>query len=637
MLGPMLAVVRHPLRLALLVIMTALTACALSGRAQARPPKARAPVRYRVEIPAPHRQYVHVTMEVDAPNGRDTEVAMPAWAPGSYLVRDFGRHVYDLRATDRRDQALPAERLDKQTWRIEHGGRPFTVHYRVFADEPSVRTSHVDDHHASLIGSSIFLYVRGELMRPARVSIALPSGWSAHTALTSDETAPGVTRFTAPDYDTLVDAPIELGTPRVETFTRQGATFEYVLTGAENTAIDTARLVADAAAVVQAQGELMGGFPFSRYVFLMQVSEHGGGGLEHANSTSMMMRRRDFDTEEGYARAARLVAHEFFHLWNVKRIHDRRLGPFDYSRENHTRLLWLHEGLTETMEAHSLLRARLLTPQAYVRDLGRRWTRFLQKPGRNHDPIAQLSFDAWIKAYQPAANHPNVAISYYEKGDLLGIALDLELRLRSAAHDRQGSLPGMFRRLMERFGRTGRGIDPHHVTEAASAEAGEDMSDFFARYVEGTEEIPLPALLTRVGVQVHTSAPWLDDQGRPRIPLTRKQRVQRAWTGLELTPRATVHNVVPDSPADRAGLMLGDELVAVGSRRIRDRSDARARFADKEPGQPVPVTLFRGERLLEVDLTVGESPQRTIELSLAPADTLSPQVLALRTAWLGGT
>ncbi len=625
----------HSLRMAALLLVAILTACSLSRRASARP-TARAPVRYQLQIPAPHRQYVHVTMEVDAPSGQATRVAMPAWTPGSYLVRDFGRHVYDVQAEDRRGRPLAVERLDKQTWRVEHRGRPFTLRYRVFAAEASVRTSHVDDRHASLVGTSIFMYVVDELSRPARLSIALPPGWSAHTALTSEGGDDRTARFGAPDYDALVDAPIELGTPRVETFTEDGATFEYVLTGAEGSGIDVPRLVADARKIVRAQGELMGGFPFPRYVFLMRVSEHGGGGLEHANSTSMMMRRRAFDGDEGYARAARLVAHEFFHLWNVKRIHDRVLGPFDYTRENHSRLLWLHEGFTETMEGHSLLRAGLVQPKDYVRSLGQRYTAYTKKPGRNHDPIAEISFDAWYKAYKPAPNHPNVAISYYEKGDFIGIALDLELRLRSASRGREGSLPGMFARLMRSHGSKDRGITLDDVVAAASAEAGEDMRPFFSAYVEGTEPLPLPELLPRVGISVKTDASWLDDDGKPLASPSRAQRIERMWTGLMLDAQGHVRNVIPESPADAAGLMHGDELVAVGDLRVRNRGQVLARLSDHELGSAVTLHLFREGRLIARELTVEQNPARQYRFSMAPEDELAPEVLRLRTAWLGG-
>lgn len=633
------------LRVVLLVLVAALTACVMPREAHARPPSPTAPVRYRVEIPALHQQYVHVTMEVAAPEGTSTRVAMPAWTPGSYLIRDFARHVYDLRAEAvgkaggaKGERTLAVERLDKQTWRVEHGGRPFRVRYRVFANEASVRTSHVDDLHASLVGTSVFLYVVGELGRPATVEIALPPGWSAHAALAPVEGAPpGEAWLAAPDYDALVDAPIELGTPEARRFEQGGATFEYVLTGAEDTGIDLARLAADAQRVAAAQGELMGGFPFERYVFLMRVSSVGGGGLEHAGSTSMMMRRADFDDDGGYARAARLAAHELFHAWNVKRIHDRALGPFDYAKEVHSRLLWLHEGCTETMEAQSLLRAGLSQPSDYVRDLGERWTAYVAKPGRNHDPISALSFEAWIKAYKPAQNHANVAVSYYEKGDLIGVALDLELRLRAAARGREGSLAGLLRRLMASHGAKGRGIVPADVVAAASAEAGEEMAWFFARYVDGTEELPLPELMERVGVEVQVTAPWLDDAGQPRAELSRAQRAQRIHSGLELSDDATVRNVWSGSPADTAGLMLDDAIVAVDGLQAQTRTAVLARLSDHAPGDAVTLALFRGGRLVERTLVLAESSVRTYRFAPRPAAELSPLQRRVRDGWLGVT
>lgn len=626
------------LRVLLLVLAVALTACALPRSARAGAKVEPAPIRYHLEIPAPHQQYVHVTMQVPALRGRSSDVAMPAWAPGSYLVRDFARHVYDLRAEGEGARALAVERLDKQTWRVEHEGRPFTVRYRVFAAEPSVRTSHVDDRHASLLGSSLLLYVVGQLERPAEVDVALPDGWSAHTALLPRAPAEaGVARFSAAGYDALVDAPIELGTPAVRRFREGEVELEHVLTGAEGTAIDHARLAADAARVVRAQGELMGGLPFSRYVFLLRVSPHGGGGLEHADSTSMMMRRADFDDDGGYARAARLVAHELFHAWNVKRIHDVALGPFDYAKEVHSRLLWLHEGCTETMEAQSLLRAGLVAPADYVRDLGERWTAYVAKPGRNYDPIAEISFEAWTKGYKPAPNHDAVAVSYYEKGDLIGVALDLELRLRAAGRGREGSLAGLFRRLMQSHAAKGRGITPADVEAAAAAEAGEDMAWFFARYVDGTEELPLPAILERAGVQVHASAPWLDDDGRPRAEPTRAQRLQRIWSGLELSDDAVVRTIVPGAPADAAGLMLGDAIVAVDGLEARTRAAVRARLADHEPGQTATLALFRDGRLVEHALVLGESPLRTYRFTLRAAAELPAAVRRARDGWLGAT
>ena len=324
----------------------------------------RAPTVYRVAIPQPHTQYVEVEVDFPKSKGDWTDVAMPAWTPGSYKIRDFAKHVYALRATA--DKPLRVEHRDKQTWRVHHGGAAFTVAYKVFAADRTVRTSHVDDRHASLNGASLFVYVPGQTGRKCEVELKMVPGWTIHSPLPVTVDG-GVARWTARDYDTLVDSPVELGTPEVETFTVDGTTFEFVVTGADAAGADVERLADDAEQVVTAFGELMGGFPMKRYVFFLDITEHGGGGLEHANSTMMMSSRSSFSSDRGYTRSARMVAHEFFHLWNVKRIHDVVLGPFDYARENHTELLWFHEGFTETAEAIALLHAGIWTPAQYLR------------------------------------------------------------------------------------------------------------------------------------------------------------------------------------------------------------------------------------------------------------------------------
>lgn len=624
----------RPLTLLLGLAIAVLAACSLSQTAHAR--KARPQLEYRVELPQPHRQYVHITLRVGSPGSRALDLAMPAWTPGSYLVRDYAKHVYDVRATTDSGRPLPVTRRDKQTWRVEHGGRDFVVQYRVFAAEASVRASHVDDRHASLIGASLYMYPVGHRDRASTLKVVLPEGWSAHTALppATARASDGEAWFAVADYDTLVDSPIELGTPAMRQFVVDETHYDYVVTGAEGTAIDIDRLARDAEAVVAAQAELMGGLPLSRYVFLLRVSPRGGGGLEHHASTSMMMRRSAFDQERGYRSAARLAGHEHFHLWNVKRLHDRVLGPFDYRGENHSRLLWFHEGFTETMEAQGLLHAGLLTPREYLDDLGTRWTRYLKKPGRDRVSIAQVSFDAWIRAYQPQQNHANVSISYYEKGEYIGIALDLELRLRSASHGHAGSLPGLFRRLMASHGADDRGLTMDDIVAAASAEAGEPMQWFFDAYVEGTKPLPLPQILARAGIDVSTTAPWLDDQGQEKKTLTDNERRARVYSGLSIGSGGSVRNVVPGSPADAAGLMRGDEVLAIGGRRADDTAIARTRLSDHDPGHAIVIAVFRDGRLIERTLTLQQSPHRTVRFSIDPKADIEPSVAAVRDGWL---
>lgn len=587
------------MRMALWLAPLVLGACATARPAAAR---SSAPVQYRLDLTHGATQYVHVEARIPS-RAAKTTLALPAWTPGSYKIRDFGKHVYGLVATSPNGTPLEVEMADKQTWVVRNGGKPFDVRYRVFAATPSVRTSMLDDTHASINGASVFVFEPGKLDRPHRVQIAAPDGWDVHTALPAQDGD-----FVATDYDVLVDSPIEVGTPTVQRYEQGGTAFEYVLTSPDEIKLDRARLLDDAQAVTAAFGEMMGGFPMKRYLFLMHVGDVGGGGLEHADSTMMMMRSGAFDRSNGYDRAARLLAHEFFHLWNVKRIHDEVLGPFDYLSESYTRLLWFHEGFTETMESLALRRAGLWTSQQYLDHIGRNLTAYSRKPGRDAMPLSEVSFRAWTHGYQPEKNHRNETISYYEKGDLLGVCLDLRIRLES---DGKGSLPGVFRRLMREYGAEGKGINAEAIVAAASAEAGVDLSDFFAKHVDGVEPLPLQALLEQAGVVVKARPEWLNASGA-ELP---DAATKRAWVGLSFNG-TTVRNVVPGGPAEAAQLMRDDEIIAVSGRRVSSEDAIRRAIGRVGPGGRVSLTAFRGSRLIEFEFEVQDSPHRIYALSL---------------------
>lgn len=585
----------------------------------AKPRRAPGPVGYRVSIPTPTSRYVHVHVELADARGKATQLAMPAWTPGSYLIRDFGKHVYDVeaRALGTDGDALVVTRVDKQTWSIANGGRPFSVDYRVFADELSVRTSYVDDRFALLNGSSVFMYVVGETARPAELALDLPSGWPAHTAL--DPAPNGPNAYLARSYDELVDSPLLLGAAQVRTFEVAGKPLEFVYLAPAGSNADLDRIAADAEQVVRSFARTLNGLPFDRYSFLMIGDPVGGGGLEHHDSTAMIVDPWIYSKPEGYASTARLVAHEFFHVWNVKRIHDEVLGPFDYARETYSELLWFHEGLTETMEMRALLRAGLLSPQLYLNHLSSSWTAYTRKPGRNHTPIASLSREAWIKNYKPAANHGEISISYYEKGDLIGVCLDLSLRLRGNANRTGGSLDGLFRRLWAlRDPSTGTiAITLDDIVDAASAEAGEDMRWFFDRYVLGTEELPLPELLARAGFDVEIAS----SEGRDAV-----------WSGM--SGSRTITAIEPSSPAATAGLMLGDEIVAVDGARVRNIDEANERLADLGVGATAELGLFRRERLETRPITTSASPHRRFSFARPAPGPQELELDRLRSQWL---
>jgi predicted metalloprotease with PDZ domain len=582
------------------------------ARSKSRP----APVSYRVSIPAPTTRYVHVHLEVPDARDKSTQVAMPAWAPGSYLIRDFGKQVYDVEATSLDGAALPVTRDDKQTWSITNAGKPFALDYRVFADELSVRTSYVDDRFALLNGSSVFMYVVGETARAATLELALPPDWPVHTALDGSGAHRG--SYAAASYDELVDSPLLLGAAQVRSFEVAGKPLEFVLVAPAGTNADLDQIAADTEQVVRAYARTLNGLPFDRYSFLLVGDPIGGGGLEHHDSTAMIVDPWMFSSPAGYAQVQRLVAHEFFHLWNVKRIHDELLGPFDYAHENYSELLWFHEGFTETIETRALLRAGLITPTEYLAQLSRTWTGYLRKPGRNHTPIASLSREAWIKAYKPEANHREVTVSYYEKGNLIGVCLDLSLRLRARANHTSGSLEGVFRRLWALrdpvSGSAAISIDD--ITAAASAEAGEDMRWFFDRYVYGTDELPLPSLLEQAGFVVELGTA----DGREAV-----------WSGMG--GHRSVSAIEPGSPAANAGLMLGDEIIAIEGARVDDVGQANERLMDLGVGASASVSLFRGQRLETRALTTAASPHRRFGFT-APEQVDDLELGRVRELWL---
>jgi predicted metalloprotease with PDZ domain len=581
-----------------------------------------APLRYRVVMPDPRSHEFHITLDIPALPGREhLDLVFPAWAPGSYMVRDFSRHVFGLSVTSQ-GRAVECQRLDKLRWRVASQGRALQVSYRVFAFEVSVRTSFLDQDRGFMLGSSLYFLVKGEEQRPCVLDVEPPVGWRAHSALPATRR----NRFRARDFDQLVDEPVELGTPKLLSFTTRGTRFDITLAGPSN--LDPQRLVRDLREIVESAGDLFGGLPFKRYVFMIHALPDRGGGLEHACSTTLDIAGMAFEDERGYQRFNELAAHEFFHAWNVKRIADQVLGPFDYSGENYTRLLWFHEGFTEYMESILLLRAGLIGSERYLKDLAEDWAKYATRPGRNVTPLCELSFEAWVKQYKPADNFTNSAVSYYEKGKWAGLVLDLMLRQATAG--RRG-LPHLFRRLWRSHGRRGRPITVATIRAAAEVLAGRSLRGYFSRFIDGTTELPVISWLRQTGVEVQARAfSQVDDD-----PI--KARRQKGWAGISFTSTsdedALVRNVLPDSPAYLAGLSYRDVIVAIDGLRVNASSISK-RLADGQPGQTVQVTFFRRDQLRQTTLRLAHNPERKWTFALDAAAP-APKKRA-RTGWLRG-
>jgi predicted metalloprotease with PDZ domain len=590
--------------------------------------------RYILRVREPHARRAELSLEAEA-RGQDTlDFRIPVWTPGSYLVREHQRHVDSFTAVDEQGRSLPVGKIDKHTWRVgTNGARTVRVDYRLSCFELTVRTNHVDKSHAFLNPSAACAFVVGREGEPCAVRLELPNGWQTWVALPEKD---GV--YFAADFDELADSPFELGpleTHQQFDFIAQGVVHKLVVWGRGD--LDGKRVCDDIARIIDAEAGWFGGLPYKDpYIFILHLNDKGRGGLEHRRSCALLAPRFSFVHKASYEDFLELVAHEFFHLWNVKRLRPAAFTPYDWTRENHTALLWAMEGLTSTYEVMALRRANLITPERFLEIWAERLTQLLRTPGRLRTTLEQASFDAWIKHYRPDETTANSTVSYYLKGSVVGFLLDLELRRRSeGAH----SLDDLMRALLKKHG-TAPGLPESGVEEAAlelvpeAERAG--LSAFFQRALRSTEELDLAAALGGVGLTavVHASS-GSDDKGSVEgDPAGAPQPGMngRALLGAALRDRnglLEISQVVEGGSAQAAALCAGDELVAVDG----FRSEMRQRLSRSLPGQRVRVQFFRQDELQEAVVEMFAAPVDTV--TLVPRKSVSAGEEALRSAWLG--
>lgn len=554
------------------------------------------------------------------------DFVLPVWTPGSYLVREFAQHVQDVSATDGGSRPLDCRKIEKNVWRVATGGAPEVAFaYRVYAYEASVRTSWLDGRHATLNGATLFVYADGFAESGATVTLELPPGWTAvSTSLERVAGAPGHV-FEAAGFDELADSPIEAGTHEVHAFEACGAPHEIALVGGGNA--DPRRLVADVRRIVETAGALFGGgLPYGRYVFIAHLVPPGagGGGLEHRASCLLQMPRFGFRPENEYLRRLSLVAHEFFHAWNVKRFRPRDFVPLDYRRENLTRLLWVAEGWTSYYEWVLLRRAGLLTGHQMLDALARDARSLLETPGRFVQSLEDASFDAWIKYYRQNENSRNSQVSYYVKGAVAALVLDLLIRERSRG---TRSLDDVVRALDEAARSPEyRGYDAAVVKAACARAAGSPLDDYFRTAIEGTGEIDLARALRPFGLEIAWAA-----EPAPRGAVER-----RGFLGVSVASeggKLRVKSVLAGSPALRAGLAAGDEIVAIDGWRVADPAALRARLEDSEAGRSIEIDAFHRDARYRATATLGEPPRG--ELVFRRVARPTPEQRTLYEQWIG--
>lgn len=623
-----------PLRTLLAPLALLLGTTGLNAPASADGPP---PIRYTLRFPAPETHYLEVEANIPTAGADHITLMMPVWTPGSYIVREYARHVEGLTAQGVGGKSLTVEKVRKNRWRVATAEEnEVTLRYRVYGREMGVQGNWIDAGFAILNGAGTFITLveNPGTARPHEVTIELPKGWAATYTGLPDAPGGGANHYLAPDFDTLVDCPIYAGSPKVYEFTVDGKT-HYLVNEGEHGVWDGPKSAKDVEAIVRAQRDFWGGLPYDKYVFFNLLTE-AGGGLEHKNSTVLMASRWATRTRKGYLNWLDLVSHEYFHLWNVKRLRPVELGPFDYENEVFTRSLWVAEGVTDYYGRLFVRRAGLCSTEEYL--AGRPRTRpvpggdpddptdeigrLQATPGRLVQPLETASYDAWIKFYRADENTPNTAISYYTKGALVGWLLDAEVRRATGG---KKSLDDVMRLAYSRYSGA-KGYTPQEFRATACEVAGADLSPFFHRCLETTEELDYAPALKRFGLQFKSADAKGDKKKADEPP--------KAWVGLVTKTeggRLVVGQVKRGTPGYEAGFNVGDEIVAFGDDRVRP-DGWKETLEHYRPGDKVSVLISRRDRLTRLELEFGTEPPKPWSLEIAPG--ASAEAKAQRQAWL---
>ncbi|WDZ95437.1 M61 family metallopeptidase [Herbaspirillum sp. WKF16] len=591
------------------------------------------PIRYTISSSDPASHMYDVTVTVDKPAADGQVFSLPAWIPGSYMIREFGKNIVQLRG-ESGGRKVAVKKLDKHTWQAAPCGGALTLSYQVYAWDLSVRTAHLDQTHGFFNGTSVFLAAHGFEGAQHVVDIGRPQGeafkrWRVATSLPELKARRyGFGSYAAKDYDELIDHPVEIGDFALASFKAHGAQHDVVITGRVPN-LDMARLCDDLKKICEAQIAFFEPkkkrAPMQRYVFMTLAVGDGYGGLEHRASTALICSRADLPVKgkpeqtDGYRTYLGLCSHEYFHTWNVKRIKPAVFAPYDLRQENYTSLLWLFEGFTSYYDDLFLVRTGVIDTDNYLKLLAKTVTGVLRGSGRKKQSVAESSFDAWVKYYRQDENAANAIVSYYTKGSLVALGLDLTIRAQTRG---RRSLDDVMRGLWERHGRDfyeggAQGVPEDGILALMEELSGADLKRFYERFIRGTEDLPLGELLPAFGVSYDDALP----------------RDAKPWLGARVSKDggdaklAVVHE---GGPAMQAGLSAGDKLVAIDGLRV-PASGADGLLARYRVNDTVRVHAFRRDELMEftLKLKADVAPQVTLAALGKPA-----AMVRQRESWL---
>ena len=561
-----------------------------------------APLQYRVEALDLHAHLFAVRLRIAAPQAGQ-QLSLPVWIPGSYLVREFAKNLQGLKATQGR-KAISVQQLDKHRWQLDcKAGQPVELHWQVCAYDTSVRTAWLDSRRGFFNGTSLLLRVHGQERTPHALEIArsaaTPADWQLATGLTPHAVdSQGFGHYLAADYDELVDCPVELGAFWQGRFTACGVPHRFVVAGAP-ASFDGDKLLRDTQTICEEEIRFWHGKgkkpPHRSYVFMLNATDDNYGGLEHRNSTALICGRRDLPRSasalgeggkqpEGYTTLLGLISHEYFHTWNVKRLRPAELARYDYEQENYTELLWFFEGFTSYYDDLFLRRAGLLDNSQYLKLVTRTINQVLQTPGRLVQSVAEASFDAWVKYYRQDENTANHTVSYYTKGSLVALCLDLALRANGP-----GSLDDVMRGLWHKS--AGGPISEADVLTVVSEVGNLDIAGQLQTWVHSTGELPLRELLATHGIK---------SKAEPA------QLAQKLGLRVQENHSVQIKTVLRGGAAEQAGMMAGDEWLAVeadGQRwRISKLDDVQLYAAGSNQ---LTAWVARDQQILQLTLNTG--------------------------------
>lgn len=582
-------------------------ACAMAA------PSAFADIQYQIKITNPTQHLAEVQIDFPAVSGKTLDVQMPIWRTGRYEVLNLGKNVRQFVATNGKGKALSFAKTDKGTWQVKtQPGDTVKISYEVYANSLGERTQHIDDTHAYLDASGILMYAAPFRSQAVKVSLDTPKNWISRSGMDKGSCDHC---FVAKNYDVLIDSPIETGEHEFHSFDVDGHTIELAIWGRGN--YDGKKMATDLKKVVEEGRKLFGAFPFKRYLFIVHATDGVGGATEHINSTVIQKPRWGFAPRKEYLNFIRTAAHEFVHTWNVKAYRPKEMVPYEYQKENYTRLLWMAEGNTSYFEEILTLRAGIQTREEFMEEFAKALLAYEHQPGRFQQSAAESSFDAWIDAGGERAR--NASVNIYSKGMLLATAMDIAIREQTKGAK---GFEHVHQYLYQHHTVDKGGYSEADVRTALKTVTGNDWSGWWTKYVDGTGEIPFSELFTHVGMRYVVEGGKDDEQ---------KEEWFTGWRTRDTGDHPVVIEVERDSPAWKAGVVAGDILVAGNGLRLTSKDINDKLWLLQQT--PIKLSVFRRDELREIALT----PNRQVKgkAKLKALDTVNDQQKELNARWLG--